>query len=439
MEPDTFAYGTTEVSAYQTGRFSNGGSSNLGFATTTNGGSTWTSGFLLGTTVYASPSGRYARITDPSVVYDATHKEWLIVSLALSQNAKGVAVLVSRSADGLTWGNPTVVASSRRGENFDKTWVGCDNTASTFAGHCYATFDDFGHGDRMKFSTSADGGNSWSTPVNTADNATGLGGQPVVQPNGTVIVPFANANETAILAAHSANGGLSWSSTVVVSSVSTANDPGSIRAGPLPSAEIDASGTVYAVWEDCRFESGCAANDIVLSSTGDGVSWSSPVGVPIDSVGSGVDHLIPGIGVDPSTSGSTARIGLTYYFFPSTSCTSSTCQLEVGYISSANGGSTWSAPTTLAGPMTPTWLASTNQGYMVGDYISTSFLGGTAHPVFAVASAPAGTVLAESMDTPSAGLGAPGGSTPVISSATAAVAPPKTNPSDIHSAGGRQG
>ena len=35
------------------------------------------------------------------------------------------------------------------------------------------------------------------------------------------------------------------------------------------------------------------------------------------------------------------------------------------------------------------WVANTNQGYMVGDYISTSFTGdGLAHPVYSLAKAP---------------------------------------------------
>ena len=38
-------------------------------------------------------------------------------------------------------------------------------------------------------STSMDGGQTWSAPANTGDVATGIGGVPVVQPNGTVVVP----------------------------------------------------------------------------------------------------------------------------------------------------------------------------------------------------------------------------------------------------------
>ena len=45
VEPDTFSFGSTMVSAFQVGRFFNGGASNIGFATTTNGGSSFTHGF----------------------------------------------------------------------------------------------------------------------------------------------------------------------------------------------------------------------------------------------------------------------------------------------------------------------------------------------------------------------------------------------------------
>src|SRR5438067_12960142 len=71
VEPDTFAFGHTIVSGFQTGRFFDGGASNIGWATSTNGGETWTHGFLPGTTVYATPPGPYPRVSDPSIAYDA--------------------------------------------------------------------------------------------------------------------------------------------------------------------------------------------------------------------------------------------------------------------------------------------------------------------------------------------------------------------------------
>jgi len=38
VEPDTFAFGNTIVSTFQSGRFFDGGASNIGFATSTNAG-----------------------------------------------------------------------------------------------------------------------------------------------------------------------------------------------------------------------------------------------------------------------------------------------------------------------------------------------------------------------------------------------------------------
>src|SRR5271163_3079789 len=46
VEPDTFAWGSTIVSAFQVGRIYSGGGSDIGFSTSTDGGKTWTSGSL---------------------------------------------------------------------------------------------------------------------------------------------------------------------------------------------------------------------------------------------------------------------------------------------------------------------------------------------------------------------------------------------------------
>src|SRR5436190_10068151 len=82
VEPDTFAYGDTVVSAFQAGRFDRGGgSSSIGFATSTDRGETWTSGFLPGLTVLSTPPGPSSRASDSSVAHDALHGVWLIAAL----------------------------------------------------------------------------------------------------------------------------------------------------------------------------------------------------------------------------------------------------------------------------------------------------------------------------------------------------------------------
>jgi hypothetical protein len=422
VEPDTFASGTTTVSAFQVGRFNNGGATDVGFATRF--GSSWSCGILPNLTVGGTPAGIYARATDASVEFDAKDNIWLISTLGLSNTnnggVTGAAVLVSRSTDGgLTWSSPFVVSQATGTVDYDKNWIVCDNsTYSIHRGNCYSEFDNAGHGDELLMFTSSDGGRTWSPPIAPVGAPSGLGGQPLVQPNGTVIVPASNGFETAIIAFSSTDGGAYWGNTVTVSTVSGHLDAGNIRSGPLPSAEIDSSGKVYVVWSDCRFESGCAANYIVMSTSTDGSSWSAITRIPIAPANSGGDYFIPGLAVNTSTSGTGAHLALAYYYYPASGCSSRTCQLESGFVSSADGGSTWSTPTPLSGPagsafglgpMSVSWLPTTTQGSMVADYISTSFDStGNAIPVLAVAQAPSGGLLHQAMY--STAISATGGS-----------------------------
>ena len=52
VEPSTFSYGSTIVSAFQVARIHDGGGADIGFATSTNGGVTWSNGYLPGITIY---------------------------------------------------------------------------------------------------------------------------------------------------------------------------------------------------------------------------------------------------------------------------------------------------------------------------------------------------------------------------------------------------
>ena len=395
VEPHVLANGATEVAAFQTGRIAPGGATAIGWATSTDGGSTWTHGFLPGLTT-GNGGGPYDAASDPAVAYDAKHAVWMIATLPISNTTTTTAVTVSRSTDGgFTWDNP--VSVTPKVDSSDKNWIVCDSTStSPFYGNCYVEWDNPDTGDGILMSTSTGGGLTWGPATATANHADGIGGQPLVQPNGTVVVPIETSGISAFT---STNGGASWSAPVTVSNIQAHLDAGGIRSGPLPSAAIDGAGTVWVVWEDCRFRTSCSTNDLVYSTSADGIHWSAVTRIPIDATTSTVDHFIPGIGIDPTTSGSTAHVAVHYYFYPVSKCTTKTCRLAVGYISSHNGGTTWNAPVRLTGAMQLGWLPNSQNGLMVGDYIATAFTNGVPHGVFAVAAAKSGTTFSEATFT----------------------------------------
>ncbi|HWJ48112.1 MAG TPA: sialidase family protein [Candidatus Udaeobacter sp.] len=385
VEPHLVSNGTTMVAAFQVGRIAPGGATDIGWATSTDGGATWTHGPLPGLTK-GEGSGPYDAASDPAVAYDAKHNVWMIASLPLSNTSPTPAVVVNRSTDGgLTWVNPVSVDPAS--VSSDKNWIACDSWPnSPHYGNCYVEWDDPFNNLEILMSTSTDGGLTWGAATPTVNSAGGIGGQPLVQPNGTVVVPIEAIQSPLMEAFVSTNGGASWTAPVTISNIQFHADGGGIRSGPLPSAAVDSGGAVWTVWEDCRFRTKCTTNDLVYSTSADGVNWSAVTRIPIDDTSSTVDHFIPGIGIDPATSGASVHVAVHYYYYPQSNCTASTCQLFVGYISSASGGATWNTPATLtAAPMPLSWLPNSQNGVMVGDYIATAFVNGVPHGVFAVA------------------------------------------------------
>jgi len=328
VEPHMIANGSTLVAAFQTGRIPNGGGTDIGWATSADGGNTWTHGFLPGLTT-GEGTGPYDAASDPVVAYDARHAIWMIASLPLSATFSTPAVVVSRSTDGLSWQNPVSVNANSPGS--DKNWIVCDPwPSSPYYGNCYLEWDDTMNLGQIRMSSSTDGGVTWGPALSAANFAEGIGGQPLVQPNGTVIVPFelfTGSNSSGMAAFSFSDGGASWTAPATISNVQFHGDAGGIRSGALPSAAVDGAGTIWVVWEDCRFRANCSTNDLVYSTSSDGVTWSSVIRIPIDDVSSAVDHFIPGIGIDPGTAGATAHIALHYYYYPQSNCSASTCQL----------------------------------------------------------------------------------------------------------------
>ena len=385
VEPDSIAFGSTIVTAFQSGRFSDGGAVGIGWATSIDAGRTWRRGFLerIGD-----------RVSDPVVAYDRLHRVWLIATLDSAVSSG--QLLVSRSRDGLAWSRP-VVAAADPSEDYDKEWIACDTwTSSPYFGRCYISYLDVVTGE-LRTRRSADGGLTWSAPVTAPVESSllrGNGAFPVVRPDGALLVLFSvfgsiDPSVDSIQLARSVDGGETFELARRVAPLFTEDIV--VRAPPFVSADVDASGTVYVTWADCRFSPQCASNAVVLTTSRDGVAWTAARRVPLGGPAAGaVDRFVPALAVDPATSGARTRLAITAYTVTQAQGCAGCEVVDAFLVRSSDGGRTWRAPVRLNAESMPlTWIADTGLGRMLADYISVSFVGGRPVPVLSLAGEPA--------------------------------------------------
>ena len=382
VEPASFSSGSTVVAAFQLGRIRLGASNNIGWATSADAGRTWRRGVLPSLTVDSTPRGPEQSASDPTVAYDAVHHTWLIGMLTLEPASSHV--LVARSQDALTWSAPVTIAT---GPVLDKDWLACDNGAtSPHRGPCYAAYTDDDRNETV-VQWSDDGGLTWSQPV--AATSTLVGTQPVILPDGTLVVVAGDyegegALDGAIDAVVSHDGGATYTRATIATLQS--HGAGALREASLPSVAVDAAGTIDAVWVDCRFRPGCTGDDLVLSTSTDGITWTPPVRIAVAPVTSSEVDFIPGLAADPTRPG---HLGLVYAYYAPGSCARGTCLLGTSFVQSTNGGATWTTPQRLdALPVRLTWLARAIGGRMVGDSYATSYAAKRVVPVFTLAIPP---------------------------------------------------
>ena len=397
VEPDSAAAGRTAVTVFQAGRHAQGGAAAIGWATSVDAGATWRSGYLPGLTLFSTPAGTSDVASDPVVAWDAAHRTWLAATLGVAP--AGMSFMVSRSPDGVRWELP--VTALRAGEDaIDKQWLTCDNGArSRFRGRCYVAYLDV-EANRIAVIRSSDSGRTWSAPVGSRAGVgiRGIvnGAQPAVLPNGTLVVVFslfgvfADSGSDQVLAMRSRDGGETFEPATHVARL-LAEEVSGVRAPPFASVEVDASGRAWAAWHDCRHRIECGANEIVLASSADGASWSSPARVPVGTR-EGVDAFVPGLAVDPTRGGARARLALVYHTIAHPAdCPPDECRaVDVWLVRSDDAARTWTRPLRL----TPRairlpWIAATGLGRMLGDYVSASWAGGRPVAAFALADEPA--------------------------------------------------
>jgi len=297
-----------------------------------------------------------------------------------------------------------VSAARNPAGEYDKEWIACDNwRTSRFRGRCYLTYMNFAE-DLIETRRSTNGGRTWSQPVSVDARRpeAGVNGlQPVVRPNGDLLLVYSvfgassqNANE--IAASRSTDGGGSFAPPVRIAAL---NDIGVswLRAPPFASVDADAEGTVYVAWSDCEQ----CTDDIVLARSRDGVTWTAPVRVPVGGPANLLDSFLPGLAVDRATAGKKARIALLYHTLaPPVVCdpVELCLAIDVGLVTSRDGGTTWTSPQRLNAVSLPLgWIADTALGRMLGDYVSVSWVSGRPVPVFSLATEPAGGLFRQAI------------------------------------------
>ena len=379
VEPDSLTVGRTTVVAFQVGRRFDGAANNVGFAVSTDDGRTWRSGLLPGLTGASVPAGTNVRATDPAVAYDAATGSWLIGTLALGPVTR---LTVSRSSDGLTWSNPVTAIEDATSADvaFDKNWLICDNgAASRFRGRCYLMYTDTLSGDSLASLTSEDGGVTWSAPARIPVNDA-VGVFPVIRPDGGIVAVFLWEGSQ-IAATVSADGGASFGAPTVVADVQTRVMRG-LRLFPLPSADIDPSGRVWATWHDCRFSAGCSQNGVIVSTSTDGRAWTSP-----SAVTSGENAMLPAIGIHPVS----GRAAFVYYVVRAQG-------IDAELVEVGPDGRRLTPPRLLsAQTMRVEWMPNTTSGRMLADYLSVHYAGARPLAVWILASEPVGSSLRQAV------------------------------------------
>jgi hypothetical protein len=392
VEPDSFSFGSTIVTVFQSGRHVDGGAERNGFSTSRNGGRTWQAGLL--------PTGSFERVSDPVIAYDAEHKTWLAATLGTDFSAN--AIVINRSRDGLSWRAPVDVARSSV-EDYDKEWIACDNwRSSRFFGRCYVSYMNFARA-AIETRRSTDGGHTWSRPVAIVVQrlpAIPNGVQIAVRSNGHVVLVVSMFGATVgdeLASLRSTDGGVTFSDPASIAPLG-GTDVSWLRAPPFASTDVDAAGTIYVAWRDCLRFTECSA-DILLVTSRDGVAWSEPARIPTGS--SDGFYFLPALAVDPATSGGKARIALLYHSMsPSPLCdpTAGCLGIDVRMVTSSNGGRSWTAPRRLnVLSMPPFWMADTSLGRMLGDYVSVSWSRGRPIGIFSLALEPIGDLYRQSI------------------------------------------
>ncbi|CAI8692809.1 exo-alpha-sialidase [Burkholderia pyrrocinia] len=381
---------TNMIGVWQQDRWSNGGAHGLVAGYTFDGGATWartTQPFSA-----CAPGGlKYERASDPWVSFGPDGTAYS-VSISFNQSNNSNAVAASVSADGgQTWSSPALLMA----DNEPTTQFFNDKESVTAnpvkAGTAYAVWDrlELPNGNPYAnlhmqafrgptlFSKTTDGGKTWSKAkviVHVPSRQQTIGNQIVVDPKSGTLYDFFNliqppfskaAGKVAFI--KSTDDGATWTQPQVIAGLQTVGvtDPNTgepVRTGDIiPEPAIDpASGQLYVVWQDSRFNGG-KYDEVALSTSKDGgASWSAPLQI---NTPTGRPAFNPSVRVDNA-----GAVMVTHYDFRDL-LAGNTTTLPTGFWRkiSHDGGATFSDERRVGGPFDMK-LAPNAEGFFIGDY-----------------------------------------------------------------------
>jgi hypothetical protein len=395
------------IGVWQQDRWSDGGAHGLVAGFSFDGGQTWGK-TALPFSACARGGLAYERASDPWVSIGPDGTAYAVsISFNQSNNSNAVAAAVSKNG-GQTWINLSVIiANNEPTLQFfnDKESVTANPVK---AGVAYAVWDrlELPNGNPRAnrrtaafrgptlFSKTVDGGQTWSSPsviVTVPSRQQTIGNQIVVDPrNGTlynffnlISPPFSkSAGKVAFI--KSTDDGATWTKPRIITGLQTVSvtDPNTgeaVRTGDIiPEPAIDpATGQLYVVWQDSRFNGGHFDEVAISTSTDGGQTWSAPIRV---NTPTGRPAFTPAVRVN-----SPGTVAVTYYDFR-TLMDGNTTTLPTKYwlTTSTNGGQTFNEGVPLLGEGVSFDMKTAPQagGFFVGDYEGLDAMGAVFAPFF---------------------------------------------------------
>ncbi|MBK7213812.1 MAG: exo-alpha-sialidase [Bacteroidales bacterium] len=330
---------------------------------------------------------------DPAALISLTGR-WFV---GFINNASGQSVAYSDN-DGTSW-TVKVVANSPGGFNsmLDKNHLWIDNSpTSPYNGNLYDAWTTFGGSNdgEIGVSRSNDDGNTWSGTVHVSSAVSaGSHNQGVhvrTGPDGEAYVLWAiydswPADENALAMAKSLDGGATWlPATRIITNIKGIRNHAvtqNMRVNSFPCMAVDISdgehrGDIYVVWANVNtpgVNTGSGVEVYLIKSSDGGTTWSTPLKVNSDPLGTGKQHYLPWITCDPSN----GNVAIVFYDNRNVGAT----QAEAWCAVSVDGGETFEDFAVSDVAFTPSPIPNMASSYM-GDYLAIGAQDGVVYPTW---------------------------------------------------------